>query len=199
MGKVIPFHDARTSAPSDSARASKVMSGRPFSAAKWTNAAQRDAGIPLARQVLTVLGGTPRASETAPVPPKASIAESGVSDMDGNIVRSLRTSQEFAKRETTENIDCGPIGSMIDPPEIIAARLKALRLALDFRTQKAFADKLGIEKNTYNPFEKGTRELTFETACLIRKRFKIPVDYLFWGDTEDQLPQAVARRLARAA
>lgn len=88
---------------------------------------------------------------------------------------------------------------MIDPPEIIGPRLKALRLALECPTQTVFAKKLGIEKNTYNPFEKGTRELTFETACLIRKRFKIPLDYLFWGDMEDQLPAAVSRRLSRAA
>jgi len=88
---------------------------------------------------------------------------------------------------------------MIDPPEIIGQRLKALRLALECRTQTDFARKLGIEKNTYNPFEKGTRELTFETACLIRKRFKIPLDYLFWGDMEDQLPMAVSRRLRKAA
>lgn len=88
---------------------------------------------------------------------------------------------------------------MIDPPEIIGPRLKALRLALGFKTQVEFADKLGIEKNTYNPFEKGTRELTFETACLIRRRFKIPTDYLFWGDMEDQLPAAVSRRLNQAA
>lgn len=88
---------------------------------------------------------------------------------------------------------------MIDPPHIIAPRLKALREALGYRTQKAFADSLKIEKNTYNPFETGKRELTFETACLIRRRHKIPIDYLFWGDMEDQLPLAVARRLRTAA
>ena len=74
---------------------------------------------------------------------------------------------------------------MIDDPKRIGKRLKALRLALDIPTQVAFAKELGIEKNTYNPFEKGTRELTFETACLIRKKFRIPIDWLFWGDDEE--------------
>ena len=76
---------------------------------------------------------------------------------------------------------------MIDSPKVIGNRLKALRAALDIKTQTAFAEELGIEKNTYNPFETGKRELTFETACLIRKKFKIPIDWLFWGD-DDELP-----------
>lgn len=74
---------------------------------------------------------------------------------------------------------------MIDDPKIIAKRLKKLRVALGFKTQVAFSDYLGIEKNTYNPFETGARELTFETACLIRVKFKIPIDWLFWGDDEE--------------
>ncbi len=48
---------------------------------------------------------------------------------------------------------------MIDDPKAIGKRLKNLRLALGFPTQVAFANELGIERNTYNPFEKGTREL----------------------------------------
>lgn len=81
----------------------------------------------------------------------------------------------------------GPIGGMIDNPKIIGKRLKNLREALGFKTQVAFAEEIGIERNTYNPFEKGSRELTFETACLIRKKFKIPIDWLFWGE-DDELP-----------
>ena len=88
---------------------------------------------------------------------------------------------------------------MIDPPEIMGPRLKRLRLALGFRTQVEFAKKIGIEKNTYNPFETGKRPLTFEVACSIRRKFKIPVDYLFWGDNEDQLPAGILRKLERAA
>lgn len=99
----------------------------------------------------------------------------------------MRTSQGFASRETTFSGDRGPIEGMIDNPRVIGNRLKNLRMALDIKTQKAFADQLGIEKNTYNPYETGKRELTFETACLIRKKFRIPIDWLFWGD-DDELP-----------
>lgn len=83
---------------------------------------------------------------------------------------------------------------MIDDPKIVAKRLKNLREALGISTQAAFANELGIERNTYNPFEKGARELTFETACLIRKRFKIPIDWLFWGE-DDEIPYHIKVKL----
>lgn len=73
---------------------------------------------------------------------------------------------------------------MIDPPEVIGPRLRALRLALGFGKQKDFAGEIGVEKNTYNPWETGKRPLTFEGALLIRKRFKIPLDYQFFGEID---------------
>lgn len=82
---------------------------------------------------------------------------------------------------------------MMDPPEIIAGRLKALRLELGFSSQQAFAEKLGIDKSTYNPYEKGTRPLTFETACLIRREFGISLDWLFFGDLQQSALQTMAR------
>ena len=88
---------------------------------------------------------------------------------------------------------------MIDDPKIIGRRLKSLREALGFRTQVDFAKKIGVEKNTYNPWEKGTRPLTFEAACVIRQKWKVPTDYLFWGDMEDQLPAGLLKKLDRAA
>lgn len=83
---------------------------------------------------------------------------------------------------------------MIDDPKIVAKRLKNLREALGFKSQVAFAEELGMKRNTYNPFETGSRELTFEAACLIRKKFKIPIDWLFWGE-DDELPYHVKVKL----
>lgn len=100
------------------------------------------------------------------------------------IVRTVRTSQGFADRETTFSPGHDAIARMIDPSEIIGTRLRALRLALGFAKQKDFAAEIGVEKNTYNPWEKGSRALTFEGACLIRRRFKIPLDYLFFGEID---------------
>lgn len=78
---------------------------------------------------------------------------------------------------------------MQDPNDVIAARLKALRKELGERegipggySQTEFAAKLNIAKNTYNGFETCARPLTFETACLIRRRFGIPIDWLFFGE-----------------
>ena len=82
---------------------------------------------------------------------------------------------------------------MMDPPHIVSARLKALRKELGFKTQTAFASKLGLDKSTYNPYEKGTRPLTFETACLIRREFGISIDWLFFGDLQQSAIQTMAK------
>lgn len=71
---------------------------------------------------------------------------------------------------------------MIDSPEIVAGRLRALRKELGFKTQTAFADKIGIDKSTYNLYENGKRPLTFETALMIRRQWNISIDWLFFGD-----------------
>lgn len=88
---------------------------------------------------------------------------------------------------------------MIDPAKTIGARLKALRLAVGCKTQVAFAKSIGVEKNTYNPWEKGERLLTFEGAILIRKRYRVPLDYLFFGEAVDELPAGILTKLQQAA
>lgn len=88
---------------------------------------------------------------------------------------------------------------MIDPPETIGPRLKALRLAVGCKTQVAFAKAIGIDKSTYNPWEKGERPLTFAGALLIRKRYRVPLDYLFFGEAQDELPAGILNKLQQAA
>lgn len=63
----------------------------------------------------------------------------------------------------------------------VANRLVALREKLDM-DQTTFAKSLGIEKNTYNAYERGKRPLTIETAKKIRRRYGISVDWLLFGD-----------------
>lgn len=193
----------------DAASASNVISEQPRSPARRTNAGQRRDGIPRVRQVLTVLGGTLSASEMAPVPPSASMAEFAV-NMESTLVRSVRTCQGFAKGETTFPEIYGPMvlhfkrapmpnaapaAPLMDPPEIIGPRLRTLRLGLGIRSQTLFADAIGVEKNTYNPWEKGTRALTFEGALLIRRRFRIPLEWLFFGEFYDELPYRVRKAI----
>lgn len=218
MGSVIEFpgirHARASSVLTDcrraatSAKISSVRSARPTSEASLTTAAQCLPGMPpgLVRQPLTVDVDSPRPAATHLVPPAASMTEPHVQTesviMLQEIVRNVRTSQALAICETTARPVHGAISAMIDDPKIVAKRLKHLREALGFATQAAFANELGIERNTYNPFEKGARELTFETACLIRRKFKIPIDWLFWGE-DDDLPYHIkvkleARRQAAA-
>lgn len=82
---------------------------------------------------------------------------------------------------------------MIDPPEIIGNRLEALRKELGFKTQDAFAEKLGIDKSTYSSIKNGKRNLSFETACMIRKTWGISVDWLFFGDLQQSAIQVMAK------
>jgi transcriptional regulator with XRE-family HTH domain len=63
----------------------------------------------------------------------------------------------------------------------VSNRLAALREKLQM-DQASFAKSLGIEKNTYNAYERGKRPLTIETAKRIRKRYGISVDWLLFGD-----------------
>ncbi len=203
MGIILAFqHSARI--PKDwggerEASASNVICAQPFSRAIRTKSAHRCAGMkPRPRQVLTVLGGTPSSAETVPVPPRSSIAESTVI-MEPYIVRSTRTCQVFANCETTLPFVRGSIGAMHDPPEVIGPRLKALRLALDMKTQTKFAKAIGVEKNTYNPWEKGTRPLPFEAACNIRKNWGVPLDWLFYGTMADRIPVGIYNKLGRVA
>lgn len=209
MGEVVGFRrHTRASAGSDagssflaaiSAKTSKVISSRPRSAAKRTTPAQCGPGMPLERQPLTVESDCSRAVATAPVPPAASIMAPHVNVMmPQTIVRTVRTSQGFARRETTFSPLRVPIRGMVDHPEVIGPRLRALRIALGFHTQIKFAKAIGVEKNTYNPWEKGSRPLTFEGACLIRRKFKIPLDYLFFGEI-GELPVRIHEKIQQAA
>jgi len=148
------------------------------------------------RHPLTVESDSESASATSPVPPRASMIEPGV--IAPLNIRTVRISQAVANRETTFPVDRGAIWPMVDSPKVIGPRLKELRIALGFKRQLHFAREIGIEPQTYNPWEKGKRPLTFEGACLIRKKFRVPLDYLFFGDV-GELPVRLHRKLEKAA
>ncbi len=207
MGEVIDWpgrRHARASVASRAARsasAPSVIHDFPFRAARRAKASQCAAGmLSRARQLLTVESDSPRVRATCPVPPRSSMIEPAVI-MAQHIVRIARTSQAFAIGETTFPVVRGQLGPMIDPPHVIGKRLKTLRKALNFPTQSAFAEAIGVEKNTYNPWEKGDdplRPLTFEGAILIKRQFRISLDYLFFGET-DGLTVAMIKKIAEAA
>lgn len=181
MAEVIKLH-ARASTGAAAAKASKVMSGRPLSAAKRTSAAQRCAGIPLARQVLTVLAGTSKASATALVPPRALIAVLGVSDIGANIVRATRTCQGFAKREAIFIARSASIVGMADDLKLQAKRLTVVREVCFRGTREKFALKLGLSKGHWSDFENGKRPLTLDVARKIKALYKLPIEWLLDGE-----------------
>lgn len=201
MGIVVYFQRharASTGSRGNAANASKVICEQPFSAASRTISDQRPGGMPRVRQVLTVLAGKPSPADTAPVPPRSSIAESAVSCMDASIVRSLRTSQEFAPCETTFPPEHAALPLMAESVKDIGQRLLEARLALGFSSQVDFCNEIKVEKNIYNPFERGKRRITIDVAVKIKKRFGIPLDWTYCGDPS-ALPLQFSQKLARLA
>ena len=82
---------------------------------------------------------------------------------------------------------------MTDSPAVIGQRLEDLRVELGFKTQAAFAEALGIDKSTYNLYKTGARPLTFETACIIRRKWGMSIDWLFFGDLQNSAIQTMAK------
>lgn len=80
----------------------------------------------------------------------------------------------------------------------IANRLKMTREALGFEAQIDFCKEIGVEHNIYNPFEKGKRRITLDVAKKIKKRFGIPLDWVYCADPA-QLPAKIYRKLAAKA
>lgn len=164
------------------ANVSRVMPVKPRAVAMDTISSHQCEGRPRARQELTVDALSPNAAATPPVPPKASMILSTVSNMDSFIVRKLRTRQVFATRETLFGVDCGGILAMADSVKTIAKRLLRTRLALGYQNQAEYCRQIHVGKNTYNPFETGQRRISIDVALKIRARFGVPLDWIYCGD-----------------
>ena len=80
-----------------------------------------------------------------------------------------------------------------DSRDAVALRLIRVREVLGY-DQKSFAEKAGLLPQTYGPYETGKRELTLTSAKLLRRTYGIPLDFLFFGKTDD-LPQRIAAHL----
>ncbi len=64
----------------------------------------------------------------------------------------------------------------------ISRRLKATRLALGFRTQAAYCRDAGIEKNTYNQWERGKGRPDLDNAIILCEKFDLTLDWIYFGD-----------------
>lgn len=79
--------------------------------------------------------------------------------------------------------------------KIIAERLLRMRKALGL-SQAAFCREICVEKNLYNPFERGRRRITLDVARAIRARFAVSLDWIYEGDMS-ALRNDLAEKLQR--
>lgn len=82
---------------------------------------------------------------------------------------------------------------MEDKPEAVAARLQRIRSILGMN-KKDFAAKAGMSEQAYGPFENGRRDLTLTAAKKLRKTYRLPLEFLYFGKIED-LPTRISKEL----
>lgn len=87
---------------------------------------------------------------------------------------------------------------MPDRIPLIAARLTATRVALGYEGQAKFAKALGVGKSTYHAWESGDRRISANAAFKLRERFRIPLDWTYYGDARN-LPGEVWNKLPKSA
>lgn len=64
-----------------------------------------------------------------------------------------------------------------------AARVKHVRETLGL-TQEVFAERLGVQFNTYKMVESGTNNLSLDMMIRLKETFGISVDYLLFGEAK---------------
>ncbi|MFY1707415.1 helix-turn-helix transcriptional regulator [Tritonibacter scottomollicae] len=80
-----------------------------------------------------------------------------------------------------------------DHIDAIAARLKRVREILGL-SKKDFAERAGLTEQTYGPFENAKRELSLSAAKKIRKRYGLPLEFMYFGKIDD-LPTRISKDL----
>ena len=61
-------------------------------------------------------------------------------------------------------------------------RLTMARLAAGFKTRKAAADEIGVDQNTYSPWERARSLPSAKELLTIRLVFEVSIDWLLHGD-----------------
>lgn len=80
-----------------------------------------------------------------------------------------------------------------DHIDAVAARLKRVREILGL-SKKEFAERAGITEQGYGPFENARRELSLSAAKKLRKRYGLPLEFMYFGKIED-LPTRISKEL----
>lgn len=82
---------------------------------------------------------------------------------------------------------------MEDSREAVAQRLQAARRAIGL-SKKDFAERAGLSEQVYGPFENGRRDLSLIAAKKLRKTYRLPLEFMYFGKTED-LPTRISSAL----
>lgn len=80
-----------------------------------------------------------------------------------------------------------------DDREAVAARLKRVREILGME-KKEFAEAANLSMQVYGPFENARRDLTLQSAKLLRKHYSLPLEFLYFGKIDD-LPTRISKHL----
>jgi transcriptional regulator with XRE-family HTH domain len=80
-----------------------------------------------------------------------------------------------------------------DSIEAVAMRLSKARAILSL-SKKDFAEKAGLAEQVYGPFENAKRPLSLNAAKLLRKTYSLPLEFLYFGKTDD-LPTRISKQL----
>jgi ribosome-binding protein aMBF1 (putative translation factor) len=174
MGTVIRLH-ARTPVLRGS-RAAGTCRVIPYTRRFFASSSTKNqlaAGIePRVRPVETTDLVTPRSSAILQVPPSAD-RQPSMSSQNANGVDMPMT------------------------PKNVGRRLLRTREALGL-SQAEFCRQIGVERNLYNPFEKGRRRITIGVAMKIRDRYGITLDWIYAGEPH-ALPSDLYHKLVASA
>jgi transcriptional regulator with XRE-family HTH domain len=86
------------------------------------------------------------------------------------------------------------MGKIMDRPEIIGTRLRALRRTLK-HNQKTFCEVVGISEQAWNHFEHGRRAPTVKDGVKIAKKTGVTLDWIYCGDGQGLQDKVLKKRL----
>lgn len=89
--------------------------------------------------------------------------------------------------ETREN----PMTTPADHPKMIAERLEWVRRYVG-KSQKEFAESIGVLPTTYSNWRRGSQSLSLDGARRIKRCYQISLDFLFFGDPSN-LPDQIRK------
>ena len=117
--------------------------------------------------------------------------------MDGGLVHAGYTAKPFsngqANRSPLRQIFWpGTISGMSETPKPyadIAERIRWHRNLLRL-TQQEYAERIGVKRSAFSLWEAGSHRLSLDGALALRKRYGLPLDFMYEG-IDDALPMTL--------